>query len=105
MRIASEKIYLRYRRRPQWQVCPNCNAGIRWIYCDGSWVPCDEAPVMYVSDAGSDLVFCRRTPRSKAKILNTAEDFEKALLAGEAVNTCGFVPHVFTCREKHNWKG
>lgn len=45
--IYSPLIWKKHKRRGD-DLCPHCNAELKWIYDDSGWFPCDKEPVLFV---------------------------------------------------------
>lgn len=82
------RIWLKYRRRENFEVCPKCGAPLRWKTDGCEWFPCDPEPVFFrQSDAGKCKVY------KKGELLTGCEIPEKDLTDCER----GLLPHFYSC--------
>jgi len=80
-----------YRRRPDFDTCPHCDARLRWVYDGARWYPCDYEPVLCLLDGGDDFVIKRGTVVRTARIWRHWMIFERPPVRA-------YRPHKYTCR-------
>lgn len=84
------QIHLRYKRRMDMSICPDCFAPIKWIFDGVYWYPCDREPVLFWPGIGTEAVL------HKGNFLTHALMFYPASGKSDAPLT-GHKPHYFSC--------
>lgn len=86
------KIFLKYRHRADFTVCPRCRGPIRWAYVDLNWIPCDITPcLIYPYEGDAQAVY-------KGALINcTIYDGLR-----KEFPVYAHIPHTFTCRGRHS---
>ena len=90
MMTLRERPWLTHRRRPDWNLCPLCQAPIKWIYDGIVWIPCDREPVLVYPRLGRKRAVVRR------ELLEDCAYYANGPIAGETP-VLAHEPHIFTC--------
>lgn len=88
-------IYVKYKRKPDFNHCPRCNQPVRWKYDGLYWVMCDPAPIYY-----------KQTERGRRRVFKKGELVEGCELYHDGKNILeyqrGLVPHLYVCGKIRN---
>ena len=93
MMISSPEIWKTHKRKGEFNVCPHCNAPLRWIYDGLDWYSCDKEPVLFMLH-----------PQGKCTVLYKREIYTNALIYKKGDKRFngiqplqGNIPHYYTC--------
>jgi len=85
-------IYLRNKRRGNFDYCEECGAALKWVYDGYYWIACDVAPVLFYPHIGRCKVVYKRELIENALLYRTGLSIEQQPLIGLS-------PHIFSCRK------
>lgn len=88
------QIFIRYRRRQDFCVCPLCNKGLKWVTDGILWYLCNEEPVLFVRDSGYEMVL------KKGEVIRNTKILRDGMNIGDpSLYEYGLEPHIFTCEK------
>ena len=98
-----KRVWKTHKRRGDFDVCPDCGQGLRWLYIDGEWIPCSHEPVMFAlhPDGNSTVIY-------KRKFCENALLYKKGdkRLDGSQV-FMGYIQHYYNCpvlkKQRREW--
>lgn len=88
------QIFIRYRRKQDFCVCPLCGKGVKWATDGIEWYPCNEEPILFVRDSGFEMVLKRGEVIRNTKVLRAGMKAKNP-----ADYEYGLEPHIFTCEK------
>ena len=85
-------IFIRYRKRENFRVCPHCHKGLKWVTDGIEWYLCNENPVLFIRDEGHEMVLKKGEVIRNTKILRPGMKVQNP-----GAYEYGLEPHIFTC--------
>ena len=93
--MTTQRVWMKHRRKPEWEMCPRCFSPLKWIYDGFDWIPCDREPVLFYPNIGDKHIVYRKELISNAALYR---DKKRPAL----IPCTGHRPHVCTCEEIKN---
>ena len=88
----NNQIFIRYKKRPNFNCCPLCHKGLKWVTDGIEWYPCNEEPILFARDQGYERVVKKGELIRNTKILRPGMK-----VRNPNAYEYGLEPHVFTC--------